>query len=65
MRERERLVGEGSVKKAGEEGEEERDADGNVKKQEVVLLTGGFTEWQEKYGEDESVTEGYRKELWR
>ena len=65
IRERERLVGQGSVRKAGEVADEERDSDGKVKKQEVLVLDGGFTEWQEKYGEDESVTEGFRKELWR
>lgn len=32
--------------------------------QEVLVLDGGFTTWQEKYGPDERLTEGYRKELW-
>ncbi|KAF3917543.1 hypothetical protein AA313_de0201333 [Arthrobotrys entomopaga] len=38
----------------------------NVKgqKQEVYVLDGGFVEWQEKYGEDERLTEGWRKDVW-
>lgn len=34
------------------------------KEQKVVVLRGGFTEWQEKYGEDEVLTEGYQKDIW-
>ncbi|PHH71195.1 hypothetical protein CDD82_6683 [Ophiocordyceps australis] len=33
--------------------------------QSVYVLDRGFTGWQEKYGEDERLTEGYRKELWQ
>lgn len=32
--------------------------------QEVLVLDRGFVGWQELYGEDERLTEGYRKELW-
>ncbi|KAK6515797.1 hypothetical protein TWF281_004387 [Arthrobotrys megalospora] len=32
--------------------------------QEVYVLDGGFVEWQEKYGNDERLTEGWRKEIW-
>lgn len=32
--------------------------------QEVLVLDGGFQGWQEVYGTDERLTEGYRKELW-
>lgn len=32
--------------------------------QEVYVLDLGFTGWQQKYGTDERLTEGYRKELW-
>jgi rhodanese-related sulfurtransferase len=32
--------------------------------QEVVVLDRGFLGWQEVYGVDERLTEGYRKELW-
>ncbi|KAK6465856.1 Rhodanese-like domain-containing protein [Scheffersomyces coipomensis] len=31
----------------------------------VWVLRGGFTKWQEEYGEDSEVTEGYNKELWQ
>ncbi|KAI1740895.1 Rhodanese-like protein [Xylaria scruposa] len=34
------------------------------KKQKVYVLDRGFTGWQEVYGTDERLTEGYRKELW-
>lgn len=30
----------------------------------VWILRGGFTKWQELYGEDTSVTEDYIKDLW-
>lgn len=58
MREKERLSGSGvsgGKDKDGGEGEEE---------QRVLVLKGGFTEWQEKYGEDERLTEGYQKDIW-
>ena len=32
--------------------------------QNVFVLEGGFSAWQQKYGEDERVTEGYDKEMW-
>lgn len=32
--------------------------------QEVVVLDRGFSGWQEEFGRDERITEGYRKELW-
>ncbi|KAH7324639.1 Rhodanese-like domain-containing protein [Stachybotrys elegans] len=32
--------------------------------QEVFVLDRGFVGWQETYGEDERLTEAYRKELW-
>ncbi|KTW29625.1 phosphatase YCH1 [Pneumocystis jirovecii RU7] len=40
----------------------------NLQKKElpnVYVLRGGFSEWQKKYGEDEKLTEGYNKELWK
>ncbi|KAK8198132.1 Rhodanese-like domain-containing protein [Phyllosticta capitalensis] len=52
LRERERLVG-------GENGEEEGQG------QQVKVLDGGFTQWQEKYGNDSSVTEGYVEDIWK
>lgn len=33
--------------------------------QEVYILERGFSGWQEVYGTDERLTEGYSKELWR
>ncbi|KAF2719492.1 Rhodanese-like protein [Polychaeton citri CBS 116435] len=33
-------------------------------KQKVYVLEGGFVKWQESYGEDKDLTEGYDKELW-
>ncbi|KAF4974788.1 hypothetical protein FZEAL_8342 [Fusarium zealandicum] len=32
--------------------------------QQVFVLDRGFTAWQEVYGEDERLTEGYVKDLW-
>ena len=32
--------------------------------QTVYVLDRGFVAWQEEYGEDARLTEGYRKELW-
>ncbi|CDR47951.1 CYFA0S40e00298g1_1 [Cyberlindnera fabianii] len=31
----------------------------------VWVLRGGFTQWQELYGEDDTVTEGYQKDIWK
>lgn len=39
--------------------EEEKDGG-----QRVYVLDRGFQGWQEEYGTDERLTEGYRKELW-
>lgn len=33
--------------------------------QQVYVLDRGFVGWQEVYGEDEQLTEGYRKDLWK
>ncbi|KAH6856314.1 hypothetical protein B0I37DRAFT_412247 [Chaetomium sp. MPI-CAGE-AT-0009] len=38
--------------------------EGAVKEQKVFVLDRGFVGWQEVYGTDERLTEGYRKELW-
>jgi len=35
------------------------------REQKVYVLDRGFVGWQEVYGEDERLTEGYRKELWK
>lgn len=55
MRERERLVAP-----AATEGEP-KPAD----PQTVFVLDRGFVGWQEEYGEDKRLTEGYRKEIWQ
>lgn len=75
LRERARLVGggEGNDKEEGKgkgDGEAEAEAEGEEEKKEkekeqrVYVLRGGFGEWQEKYGEDEKLTEGFQKDLW-
>ncbi|KAH6632106.1 Rhodanese-like domain-containing protein [Chaetomium tenue] len=56
LRERERVVGDAA---AAAEGKGE-----GGKEQKVFVLDRGFVGWQEVYGEDERLTEGYRKELW-
>jgi len=69
MRERENHLAK--KKKKGEETEESKDAspdadkDTKVPKQIVYVLDRGFVGWQETYGPDERLTEGYRKELWK
>lgn len=35
-----------------------------AQKQTVYVLDGGFTMWQAKYGEDETLTEGYVRDIW-
>lgn len=32
--------------------------------QEVYVLDGGFVKWQEAYGKDERLTEGYVEDIW-
>lgn len=66
LRERERLGG-GALEGKGEGGEgvgEGGEDGGKGKEQRVYVLKGGFTEWQEKYGEDKVLTEGYQKDIW-
>ncbi|KAF2748635.1 Rhodanese-like protein [Sporormia fimetaria CBS 119925] len=69
LRERERLINgsEGeAVREGGDTDEGEKEVEGRKgrKKQEVVVLDGGFVKWQEVYGEDERLTEGWRKDVW-
>ena len=33
--------------------------------QKVYVLDRGFVGWQERFGEDTRLTEGYRKEIWK
>ncbi|TVY24497.1 CDC25-like phosphatase [Lachnellula hyalina] len=82
IRERERLMGKGSVstghasgvgemlkKNAEDKAEGEKDGEwedvDEVKEQKVYVLDQGFVGWQQEYGEDTRLTEGYRKELWK
>ncbi|QSZ31897.1 hypothetical protein DSL72_001466 [Monilinia vaccinii-corymbosi] len=79
IRERERILGAGVVgealrknrgenleKKADDDGEWEDIGEGPEKKeQKVYVLDRGFVGWQEIYGEDTRLTEGYRKEIWQ
>ena len=37
----------------------------NGAKQKVYVLDGGFVKWQEKYGKDKRLTEGYVEEIWK
>lgn len=55
---------ETQVEKEGADGDAEGEAQGGKKKQKVYVLRGGFTEWQEKFGADEKLTEGWQKDLW-
>lgn len=69
LREKRRLDPDSPVISAGdihEKGEEEEGGkkEGEKKAQKVVVLDGGFTKWQEKFGEDKRLTEGYRKDIW-
>lgn len=51
---------------AGNDGEEKGEVKENgAKEQKVYVLHRGFVGWQERYGEDERLTEGYSKELWK
>jgi rhodanese-related sulfurtransferase len=56
LREKERLES-GAEVEGSEVGE-------GKKKQKVLVLKGGFGEWQEKYGADKELTEKWDKELW-
>lgn len=38
---------------------------GQKKEQKVYILERGFVGWQEEFGEDVRLTEGWRKEIWK
>lgn len=61
LRERERLLG--AIPKSTEQRSEDKEKE--IKEQKVYVLDRGFVGWQESFGEDERLTEGYRKELWK
>ncbi|KAL8652626.1 MAG: hypothetical protein Q9210_002569 [Variospora velana] len=43
---------------------EEEEGGENGKEQEVLVLDGGFVKWQERFGRDERLTEGYAADVW-
>lgn len=57
------------AKKNTEEGKEGvepvEEGMGNIGGQEVCVLEGGFENWQSFYGQDETLTENYAKDLWQ
>ncbi|KAF1946835.1 Rhodanese-like protein [Clathrospora elynae] len=56
---------EGVGGKAGEKEDEDEGGKGRDDRgQKVYVLKGGFTEWQEKYGQDNNLTEAYSKDIW-
>ena len=57
LREKQRLDPQGAV-------EDGRKEEGEQKTQRVVVLEGGFTKWQEKFGDNKRLTEGYQKDIW-
>lgn len=63
IRERERILAERKAAAAGR-GEGDAEDAAAAKMQQVYVLDRGFVGWQEVYGTDERLTEGYRKELW-
>ncbi|TAQ83780.1 hypothetical protein B7494_g7895 [Chlorociboria aeruginascens] len=77
IRERDRLLGRGprvgeAMKKNKEEEEMGAENKGDKdwedvepESQKVYVLDRGFVGWQERFGEDSRLTEGYRKEIWK
>jgi rhodanese-related sulfurtransferase len=65
LREKRRLDSESKTESKGEveeaaEGEKMQEDKG----QKVLVLRGGFSEWQEKYGSDKRLTEAWQKDIW-
>lgn len=56
---------ENTEKKADDRDWEDIVEDTEKKEQKVYVLDRGFVGWQEIYGEDTRLTEGYRKEIWQ
>jgi rhodanese-related sulfurtransferase len=59
LRERTAQDAAAAAKKGGDDG------DAKTQQQTVYVLDRGFVGWQEEYGTDERLTEGYRVELWK
>ncbi|KAF2792182.1 hypothetical protein K505DRAFT_376239 [Melanomma pulvis-pyrius CBS 109.77] len=69
LREKKRLDPGSGVGSKGaveeEEGKEVKEGEERARKaQRVLVLDGGFTKWQEKFGGDERLTEGWLKDVW-
>lgn len=67
---RETEVSRPGVPSSSSEAEVEAAAEGAIEKakqggQTVYVLDQGFVGWQELFGEDDRLTSGYRKELWK
>jgi len=60
LRERERLLPTWNAR--AREGDDDAP---KPKEQKVYVLDRGFVGWQELFGTDERLTEGYRPELWK
>lgn len=64
VREKEAAAAKAAKKASAGAEDGEVDAAAAKKEQTVYVLDQGFVGWQEKYGADVRLTEGYRKELW-
>ncbi|KAK3903524.1 Rhodanese-like domain-containing protein [Staphylotrichum tortipilum] len=64
IRERERIAAAEAARSEKTDAEGGGEGGKEVREQKVVVLDRGFVGWQEEYGTDERLTEGYRKELW-
>ena len=70
IRERQKRVekgemgGRGGVVMGVREDGQELVSEGKEGEQEVYVLDRGFVGWQELYGEDERLTEGYARDIW-
>lgn len=64
LRERKRLL-RIDTRDGDADGTGEKEKEGTAgAEQKVYVLEGGFSRWQEKYGEDVRLTEGYQKDVW-
>jgi len=59
LRERDKALAKDNAEKKTEDSQAEE------KSQKIYVLQGGFVKWQEKFGEDERLTEGYQKDIWQ
>jgi rhodanese-related sulfurtransferase len=62
LREKRRLDSESKTESREEVKEGDKGDKG--KGQKVLVLSGGFSEWQEKYGPDKRLTEAWQKDIW-